>query len=213
MGEPIRKAAAVIAVREGRHGPEILVLERSAGSRFLPGYVAFPGGATDDEDAAHARRWFGSADDAQRACAVRELLEEVGLALTAEGLRAAPGEPMDAIEASPPRPEQLSLVAHWIAPEQVPVRFDARFFAVAARDGVEPTPDGHEAASAWWASPAALLEDWAAGRRKLYWPTYFTMRALADCVSVEELLAIDLKTREPDEDEVERLPRATFWQD
>jgi 8-oxo-dGTP pyrophosphatase MutT (NUDIX family) len=111
VGERIRKAAAVIATREGPRGPEVLVLERSAGSRFLPGYVAFPGGATDAEDAAHARRWFGSVEDAPRACAIRELLEEVGVALTAEGLRAAPGEPMDAIEASPPRPEQLSLVA------------------------------------------------------------------------------------------------------
>lgn len=213
MEEPIREAAAVIAAREGERGPEVLVLERSAGSRFLPGYVAFPGGATDAEDAAHARRWFGSAEEAPRACAIRELLEEVGLALTANGLRAAPGEPMEAIDASPPRPAQLALVARWIAPEQVPVRFDARYFAVASSDGVEPTPDGHEAASAWWASPSSLLEDWAGGRRKLYWPTYYTMRALAGCACVEDLLALDLATREPDEDEVERLPRATFWQD
>jgi len=61
VSESIRKAAAVIAVRDGAGGPEVLVLERSAGSRFLPGYVAFPGGATDAEDAAHAERWFGSA--------------------------------------------------------------------------------------------------------------------------------------------------------
>lgn len=203
----------MIAAREGRRGLEILVLERSAASRFLPGYVAFPGGATDAQDTAHARRWFGSAAEAPRACAIRELLEEVGLALTADGLRAAPGEPMGAIDASPPRPGQLALVAHWIAPEQVPVRFDARYFAIAAPDGVEPTPDRHEASSAWWASPAALLEDWAHGRRKLYWPTYYTMRALAGCTSVEDLLALDLTTREPDEREVERLPRPTFWQD
>lgn len=189
------------------------MLERSAESRFLPGYVAFPGGATDAEDTAHARRWFGSADEAPRACAVRELLEEVGLALTADGLRAVPGQRMEAIDASPPSPGQLALVAHWIAPEQVPVRFDAHYFAVAAADGVEPTPDGHEAVAAWWASPSSLLEDWAAGRRKLYWPTYYTMRALAASAGVEELLALDLATREPDEDEVERLPRATFWQD
>jgi len=213
VGDQIRKAAAVIAARAGESGPEVLVLERSAGSRFLPGYVAFPGGATDAEDAAHARRWFGSSREAPRACAVRELLEEVGLALTAGGLRAAPGAPMDVIEAAPPRPGQLPLVAHWIAPEEVPVRFDARYFAVAASDRVEPTPDGHEAASAWWASPTSLLEDWADGRRKLYWPTYLTMRALAGCASVEDLLALHLATREPDEDEVERLPRPTFWQD
>ena len=213
MEEDIRKAAAVIAVREGTEGPEVLVLERSAGSRFLPGYVAFPGGATDAEDAVRAERWFGSADEAPRACAVRELLEEVGLVLTADGLREAHGQPIDAIEDARPQADQLSRIAHWIAPPDVPVRFDAQYFAVRAPAGVAPEPDGHEAARAWWALPTVLLEDWAAGRRKLYWPTYYTMRALAGCASAEDLLALDLATREPDEDELGRLPRSTFWQD
>lgn len=213
MGEEIRKAASVIAVREGTQGPEVLVLERSAGSRFLPGYVAFPGGATDVEDAAHAERWFGAAEEAPRACAVRELLEEVGLVLSADGLREAHGRPMTAIDGSPPRADQLSRIAHWIAPPDVPVRFDAQYFAVRAPAGVEPEPDGHEAARAWWASPSSLLEDWAEGRCKLYWPTYFTMRELARCASAEELLALEFTTREPGEDDVARLPRATFWQD
>ena len=132
MGEEIREAASVIAARDGLEGPEVLVLERSAGSRFLPGYVAFPGGATDAEDAAHAERWFGSAEEAPRACAVRELLEEVGLALSSEGLREAHGRPIAAIEGSPPRADQLSRIAHWIAPPDVPVRFDAQYFAVRA---------------------------------------------------------------------------------
>ena len=210
MGEAIRTAASVIAAREGSSGPEVLVVERSAGSRFLPGYVAFPGGATDDEDAAHAARWFGTAGEAPRACAVRELLEEVGLALTAGGLR--PAVP-DELEASPPRVDQLHEIAHWIAPKDVPVRFDARYFAAVAPLDVEPEPDGHETAHAWWALPSSLLGDWENGTRKLYWPTYFTMRALAACSTVDELLAIRIVTREPDDDEVERLPRPTFWQD
>jgi 8-oxo-dGTP pyrophosphatase MutT (NUDIX family) len=213
MEEEIRKAASVIAVRDGAEGPEVLVLERSAGSRFLPGYVAFPGGATDAEDAAHAERWFGAAEEAPRACAVRELLEEVGLVLSAEGLREAHGQPMTAIEGSPPRADQLRLIARWIAPPDVPVRFDAQYFAVRAPADVEPEPDGHEAARAWWAPPSAILEDWAEQRRKLYWPTYYTMRAFARCTSVEDLLALDLATREPDEDDLGRMPRSTFWQD
>lgn len=210
VGEAIRAAASVIAARQGRSGLEVLVVERSTGSRFLPGYVAFPGGATDEEDERHAARWFGATGESPRACAVRELLEEVGLALTAEGLRAAAA---DAVEASPPRTDQLREIAHWIAPEDVPVRFDARYFAVAAPGNVEPEPDGHETARAWWASPSSLIEEWATERRKLYWPTYFTMLALAECGSVDELLALRIATREPDDDEVERLPRPTFWQD
>jgi hypothetical protein len=142
---------------------------------------------------------------------VRELLEEVGLALTTDGLSAA-GSDAD-LDARPPRAEQLREIAHWIAPVDVPVRFDARYFAVPAPSGVEPVADGHEAASAWWASPRELLEDWASDRRKLYWPTYFTMRALAGCDEMTQVLGLRIRTREPDEDELARLPRATFWQD
>lgn len=213
MGEEIRKAASVIAARDGRRGLEVLVLERSAGTRFLPGYVAFPGGATDEEDSALAERWFGTAEEAARACAVRELLEEVGLALTARGLCEAGGRSLASLSESPPTPEQLPEIVHWVAPPMVPVRFDARYFATASPAGLAVTPDGGETADAWWASPRELLEDWRLERRKLYWPTFFTMRAIAPCGDVAGLLALRIDPREPADDEVERLPRATFWQD
>ena len=212
MGGALRKAASVIAAREADDGFEVLVLERSAESRFLPGYIAFPGGAAEDGDAALAERWFGSAEEAARACAVRELLEEVGLALTAEGVSSSQTRAIEVVASAPPRAEQLSPIAHWIAPPDIPVRFDARYFAVEVTDGVEPHPDGVEAARAWWMSPRALLQGWSDERHKLYWPTYFTMRAIAGCASVAELLALRITTREPDEDELGRLPRSTFWQ-
>ncbi len=128
---PIRRAASVICVREGGGGPEVLVVERSLESRFLPGYVAFPGGAVEDADAEHAERWFGSAGEAPRAAAIRELLEEVGLVLNADGLGATEGaDPLARVHAAPPTTRQLPEMAHWIAPPAVPVRFDARYFAV-----------------------------------------------------------------------------------
>ncbi len=213
MAEGIRRAASVIAARDGEPGLEVLVLERGARSRFLPGYVAFPGGSVDPGDAELAARWFGDAEESARACAVRELLEEVGLALAADGLGESGGRSLDALAAAPPRIEQLTELAHWVAPVQVPVRFDARYFAVRAPNGLRVVPDGGETADAWWVSPRALVEDWRAERRKLYWPTSFTIRAIADCTSVDELLGLRLDTREPDDDELERLPRSTFWQD
>jgi 8-oxo-dGTP pyrophosphatase MutT (NUDIX family) len=209
----IRKAAAVIAAREGPDGPEVLVLQRSVASRFLPGYVAFPGGAADRDDVGLAERWFGAADEAARACGVRELLEEVGLALTGSGLRRAPHGDVHLVTDDPPRAEQLSEIAHWVAPETVPVRFDARYFAVEAGPDVEPEADGAEVTAAWWASPRSILEAWRDGRRKLYWPTYFTMDKLAACGSVEELLALRFETREPHEGDLAELPRSTFWED
>lgn len=211
MDEQIRRAASAIVGRDGPEGLEVLVLERGSASRFLPGYVAFPGGSTDGEDDDHAERWFGTSQEAGRACAVRELVEEVSLVLTSEGL--APGDSLAAVDASPPSASQLRDIAHWIAPEDVPVRFDARYFAIEAPRGLEPVPDGSETAAAWWVSPGRLLQDWRARRRLLYWPTYFTVEALATCGSVGELLELRIDTREPDDDEVERLPRSTFWQD
>lgn len=213
MQKELRKAASVIVARDGAEGLEVVVLERGGESRFLPGYVVFPGGSVDEEDAELADRWFGTREQNARACAVRELLEEVGLALTARGLGESADRTLEALSSSPPRADQLPEVARWIAPPQVPVRFDARYFALGAPAGLRLVPDGDETAAAWWASPRELLEAWRTGQRKLYWPTYFTVQAIAGCERVSGLLALRIDTREPESGEVERLPRATFWQD
>ncbi len=128
---PIRRAASVICVRAGVDGePEVLVVRRSRESRFLPGYVAFPGGAVDAEDEAHAERLVRRSANAARAAAVRELIEETGVTLTADGLVASDGfAPTDV---APPSADQLSALCHWVAPPEVPVRFDARYFTVQA---------------------------------------------------------------------------------
>jgi 8-oxo-dGTP pyrophosphatase MutT (NUDIX family) len=209
----LRKAASAIVGRNADDGLEVLMLERGANSRFLAGYVAFPGGSTDEGDTELSRRWFGSDAEADRACAVRELIEEVGLALTSNGLDAADGQGLARVSSSPPTTEQLPEVAHWVAPPEVPARFDARFFAVRADTGVAAEADGVETADAWWTSPRALLEDWRTGRRKLFWPTYFTVLAISSCAKVDDLLQLHITTREPGADELERLPRSTFWQE
>ena len=213
MSEAIRKAASVIAGRRAPGGFEMLVLERAASSRFLPGYVAFPGGSVDASDAALAERWFGTADEGPRACAVRELLEEIGLAVTSSGIHAEPSRALGEVDADPPPAGRLPEIAHWIAPEEVPVRFDARYFAVEAPAGLPLSPDGVETADAWWISAGDLLEAWRAGERRLYWPTFFTVSAIASCDTVDDLLALRIETREPNDEELERLPRSTFWQD
>jgi 8-oxo-dGTP pyrophosphatase MutT (NUDIX family) len=189
-----RPAATVIAARLGTEGVEVLVLRRGTKSRFLPGYVVFPGGAVDETDRELARRWFGDEEEVSRACAVRELMEEAGLALTADGLTDAVSDDdlVAAVSSAPPQAAALHQISHWIAPEEVPVRFDARYFAVAAPAGLTPRPDGHEAEEVWWARPADVLADFEAGRCELYWPTLKTMEALALCETVEELLALEL---------------------
>jgi 8-oxo-dGTP pyrophosphatase MutT (NUDIX family) len=211
MSQQIRFAASVIVGRDGAQGLEVLVLERSSASRFLPSYVVFPGGAVDPEDAAVAARWFGDEGQAFRAGAVRELFEEAGIAVTRSGVRASSS--FAAIEEDPPTSQMLPEVAHWVAPEDVPVRFDARYVAAAAPLDVEPTPDGTETAAAWWSTPATLLLEWEAEQRKLYWPTYVTIAALVSCADVAALLALQVDTREPDDHELEYLHHSTFYDD
>ena len=212
--DEIRQAASLIGVRDGRSGPEVLVIERALDQRFLPGYVAFPGGAVDLADRALAERWFGDAEEGARAAAVRELAEEVGLAVTRNAVvDTGPDRSLASIDGSPPATGALPEIARWIAPEQVPVRFDARYFAVRMDEGADPVPDGAEAAKAWWVSPVDLLAAWDAGDVRLYWPTHYTMHALADRRDADDVLGLRLVTREPDEDELGRLPRSVFYQD
>lgn len=212
--DAIRQAATVVATRRGSDGPEVLVVERSTASRFLPGYVAFPGGAVDEGDAELARGWFGDAAEAPRATAIRELAEETTIAVTASGAVLSGGrDGLAPVDAAPPAASELHEIAHWIAPESVPVRFDARFFALELRGDVDPVPDGTEASAAWWISPRALLDAWRAGERRLYWPTWLTVTELATCGTVDELLALRMQTREPDDDELASLPPSLFWQD
>src|ERR687893_149308 len=64
-----RQAASIIVLRDSPEGPEVLLVQRNPSQRFMGGAWVFPGGAVHDEDADHA------------AAAVRELLEEAGVAL------------------------------------------------------------------------------------------------------------------------------------
>lgn len=214
MSDEIRLAASLIGVRDARNGPEVLVIERTRSHRFLPGYVAFPGGAVDETDVALAERWFDDPAEVGRAAAIREAAEEVGLAVTAAGALPVDAEaPLRPIDGAPPAASDLAEIARWIAPESVPVRFDARYYVVRMDGGAEPRSDGAEAASAWWTSPASLLAGWEEGKRLLYWPTHLTLVSLARCRTADELLALRIETREPVEHELDRLPRSLFFQD
>lgn len=214
LERPIRGAASAICVRPGASGPEILVVRRSDESRFLPGYVAFPGGAVDPEDEAHAVRWFADATQVQRAAAIRELIEEVGLALTSAGLVAAgPASPFAAVDAMPPAVGDLSEMAHWVAPPDVPVRFDARYYSVRGPAGLDPIPDRIEAADAWWIDPATLLREWEEGLHRLYWPTWLTVTYLAECVTIDEVRSLRFETRDPTAEEEATLPRSVMEQE
>jgi 8-oxo-dGTP pyrophosphatase MutT (NUDIX family) len=193
-----RPAATVVVAHDGADGVQVVMLRRSARNRFAPGFVVFPGGAQEREDTRLAGQWFADEQQAARACAVRELGEETGLALTAAGPQATrDGEhPGDAVSQSPPDAAALVQIGRWVAPEFLAVRFDAVFFAVRADAALPLRVDGVEEDRAWWARPADVLDEGTL-YETLMWPTYRTLEALAGCGSVDDVLRLSVAQEPP----------------
>lgn len=207
-----RSAATLVLARPGVRGDgvEVLVARRAVGSRFAPGYVVFPGGRLEPGDDERAGRWFADPAQAVRACAVRELAEETGIALTGTGPVGTTGaeSALAMVEALPPRADALERIGRWLAPEFLAVRFDAVFFAAVCPRGVDPVADGVELDQAWWAGAAEVLRDeqlWIS----LMWPTYNVLVALAECRSVQEVLRLRVPQQAPPPDA--RAPTSPEW--
>src|SRR5438093_973261 len=61
---------------------------------------------------------------------------------------------------------------------------------------VEARPDEVEIEAAWWATPAAVLDEHELGTT-LMWPTFNTLKDLAQCRTVEEILELHLSQVPP----------------
>jgi 8-oxo-dGTP pyrophosphatase MutT (NUDIX family) len=149
-----RPAASVVLLRRGgKHSDralEVLLLKRTEKAKFMPGVWVFPGGAVDEGDGENEERF--------KACALRELEEEAGIAL--------------------PEDEELVLFSRWITPEVISRRFDAWFFLALAPAHSPPRPDGIETTEAGWFEPATALEAQAAGEMALAFPTVKQLESL-----------------------------------
>jgi len=166
LGEPSepRPAASVVLLRRGgKHADralEVLLLKRTEKARFMPNVWVFPGGAVDGADGEDEARF--------KACAVRELEEEAGIALGAD--------------------EELVLFSRWITPEVVSRRFDAWFFLALAPAHTPPKPDGVETVDAGWFEPAKALEAQSAGELTLAFPTINQLESLLPFANSEEAI-------------------------
>lgn len=155
-----RPAAAAIVARDGAHGLQVLLAQRSAGSSFLPGFWVFPGGRVEpQDDDGGPGRW--------RAAAAREVLEEVGLVLD---------------------PRTLVPFDRWITPEGLPQRFDTAFF-LAPATGAEAVADAHEVVATRWDAPARVLEAAETGMPVLAYPTLRQLERLAGHATVADAVA------------------------
>ncbi len=161
-------AATVVLLRETPQ-IEVLMLHKTSQIAF-GGMWVFPGGRIDPEDFPEDK----DVNVAAKNAAVRETLEEAGIAAPAEG---------------------FVWFAHWTPPPGTPRRFTTWFFAAAA-DNHEVSIDGGEIQDHQWIRPIDALARHGAGEIDLAPPTWVTLFELAGASSIESLLD-RFRTRSP----------------
>jgi hypothetical protein len=74
--------------------------------------------------------------------------------------------------------DRLTYFAHWITPEEQPLRFDTRFFVTEAPPGQDPQVDGHEIVAARWLTVSEAFEALARKEIALRLPTIKNLELL-----------------------------------
>jgi 8-oxo-dGTP pyrophosphatase MutT (NUDIX family) len=207
-------AATIIIFRNAPEGgpPQVLMTVRSRNMSFAGGMAVFPGGRVDPEDFALgeeiARQSEGALapdEAAHQIAAVRETLEETGLALGLAGdidaARAAEAREMLAeIGALAPVLEafgwrldldQITPFARWFPKnENIPRVYDTRFYLANLGTGaVEVSIDQAENTHLFWTTAQGALEAAERGEIKLIFPTRRNLERLALFASYEEARA------------------------
>jgi 8-oxo-dGTP pyrophosphatase MutT (NUDIX family) len=142
--------------------------------------------------------------------AIRELFEEVGILLTV-GDSASPVS----IEAMPNHrlaekhaaliskslsfaellesenlycdASALAHFSHWQTPAQNSVRFDTRFFLAVLPPGQTPLPSSYEVIHSLWVTPDRAIQLFERSELPLIFPTFASLRSLADFETLESL--------------------------
>ena len=196
-------AATLVLWRDGDEGPDILDVERSARMAFAAGAIVFPGGRVDPADRQLAMS-LGRAEEAAKVTAIRETIEETGVAAGLKGrIDAAAGLEIQAalhsgenfaklldarglgLDLDAPIP-----FARWMPAFKQPRKFDTLFFLMQAPPGSWiPHPQEGECVAAEWASPAELLDRIARGEASAIFPTKRNLERLAQHPRFESMLA------------------------
>jgi len=200
-------AATIILLREVPGGPpHLLLIERAAKMAFAAGAAVFPGGRVDPDDFTIAQdpalaTVLPDRDDAAaRVAAIRECLEEAGLAIGFS----APAERVAEMRANLHTGAPLSsmLVRHGLALDLAALtpftrwrpdipgnrRFDTRFYLAAAPDGIA-VADGSENVKIIWENARGMLAAGDAGEHLIVFPTRRNLERLAQWASTAEIYA------------------------
>jgi len=179
-----RESASGIAVRSGGDGIEVLLARRGHRSRFMPGHLAFPGGALEPGDEP-------GRPGACARCVRREVREETGLDV----------------------PEGAWVEIGWrTTPPMFPLRFHTAFFVAALPARFEPAPPaaGGEIEELLVALPRQILERWNAGTEAVPPPVLPLLRALEGATGSGGLADLAARLTAANAEE-ERAPRIEFF--
>lgn len=203
MNEPAssaRQAATLVIFRDRDDGPsELLVMERSKGMAFAGGALVFPGGGVEPGDIVMAEALANDMpvdEAAARIAAIRETLEESGLALgfvnppdrfALAAMRAAMagGASFGALLAQAGLSldlEALVPFARWHpSAKEHPTRvYDTRFYLARMPEGSHhATVDATENVRLFWASAQDVLNRADRGECRIIFPTRRNLERLA----------------------------------
>lgn len=195
-------AATLVVWRDSAAGPEILVVERSARMAFAAGAIVFPGGRVDEADRSLALS-LGIPDDASKVTAIRETIEETGVAPAVRGALnpdlglelqrrlhkgADFGELLNQYDLKLEL-DDLTPFARWMPAFKQPRKFDTVFYVASAPEGDwTPNPQEGECVAAEWARPADLLDRVASGEASAIFPTKRNLERLAQHRCLDEAI-------------------------
>jgi 8-oxo-dGTP pyrophosphatase MutT (NUDIX family) len=83
---------------------------------------------------------------------------------------------------------RLVYFSHWQTPEQSTIRFDTRFFLAALPEDQTALPTSPEVPHSLWVTPDRALELFAKNELPLIFPTFASLRTLADFDSLEAVM-------------------------
>lgn len=210
-GKPMPKpipASTLVIFRDqpGSDAPDLLMVERSAKMVFAAGAAVFPGGRIDDADFDFAKA-LGHDDFEEygaRIAAVRESIEETGIAVAVEGnldakrvseARNALHENTNLADICNQFDWQLELeklipFSRWCPPFAEKRVFDTRFYMISHDDHqAQATVDETENYNLFWGNAQSVLDRAEAGEVKIIFPTKRNLERLAQFGSFDEAVA------------------------
>jgi 8-oxo-dGTP pyrophosphatase MutT (NUDIX family) len=199
-------AATLVLFRDGDGADEHLFVERAGTMSFAAGAIVFPGGRVDEGDR-HLAAHFPDLDPddaAARVAAIRETIEEAGVAVgfhelpdaaTLATMRKQLIEGMlfnDVIAAAGLRLDlsALTCFARWVPKMHQSRNFDTRFYLARFPDDAPmASVDATENVRLFWGTAQSVLHDADAGRVQIIFPTRRNLERLAKLATFEAVLA------------------------